>query len=79
MAAVEDIKQGKGIGVPRQLQNTHYDGADAKVKGQNYKYPHDYAHHWVKQQYLPDDVKDRKYIISKCACVFTKQLGFHGV
>ena len=61
MAAVEDIKQGKGIGVPRQLQNTHYDGADAKVKGQNYKYPHDYAHHWVKQQYLPDDVKDRKY------------------
>lgn len=61
LAAVNDINQGKGIGVPRELQNTHFDGADAKVKGQNYKYPHDYAHHWVKQQYLPDDVKDRKY------------------
>lgn len=61
MAAVEDIRKGKGINVPRQLQNTHYDGKDAKVKGQNYKYPHDYAHHWVKQQYLPDDVKDRRY------------------
>ena len=61
LAAKEDIEKGMGVGVPRQLQNTHYDGKDAKVKGQNYKYPHDYAHHWVKQQYLPDDVKDHKY------------------
>lgn len=61
LAAVEDIHKGKGINVPRQLQNTHYDGKDSKVKGQNYKYPHDYAHHWVKQQYLPDDVKDHVY------------------
>ena len=63
MAAKQDIDSGKGVGVPRELQNTHYDGEDAKVKGQNYKYPHDYAHHWVKQQYLPDDVKDHKYYI----------------
>jgi len=61
LAAKEDIEKGLGVGVPRQLQNTHYDGKDAKVKGQNYKYPHDYAHHWVKQQYLPDDIKDHKY------------------
>ena len=54
---------GKGINVPRTLQNTHYDGEDAKVKGQNYKYPHNYSHHWVKQQYLPDDIKDSKYFI----------------
>jgi len=60
-AAISDIHQGKGINVPRQLQNTHYDGKDAKVKGQNYKYPHDYSHHWVKQQYLPDDVKNAHY------------------
>lgn len=61
LAAKKDINDGKGLNVPRQLQNTHYDGKDAKVKGQNYKYPHDYAHHWVKQQYLPDDVKDHVY------------------
>ena len=61
LAAKEDIEKGMGVGVPRQLQNTHYDGKDAKVKGQNYKYPHDYAHHWVKQQYLPDDIKSHKY------------------
>lgn len=60
-AAIADIRLGKGVGVPRELQDTHYDGADAKVKGQNYKYPHDYAHHWVKQQYLPDDIKNHKY------------------
>ena len=61
LAAKKDIEKGLGVGVPRQLQNTHYDGKDAKVKGQNYKYPHDYAHHWVKQQYLPDDIKEHKY------------------
>lgn len=61
--AISDIHQGKGINVPRSLQNTHYDGEDASVKGQNYKYPHDYSHHWVRQQYLPDDIKDAKYYI----------------
>jgi len=59
--ALSDINKGLGNGVPRQLQNTHFDGEDAKVKGQHYKYPHDFKNHWVKQQYLPDDVKDKKY------------------
>ena len=59
--AMKDVEMGKGISTPRQLQNTHFDGADAKVKGQNYLYPHDYPNHYVKQQYLPDDVKKRKY------------------
>lgn len=61
--ALEDIHLGKGLNVPRQLQNTHFDGDDAKVKGQNYKYPHDYKNHYVKQQYLPDDIKEAKYYI----------------
>ena len=61
--ALSDVAQGKGNSVPRQLQNTHFDGEDAKVKGQHYIYPHDYPNHWVKQQYLPDDLKKRKYYI----------------
>ena len=61
--ALSDINQGKGISVPRCLQNTHFDGEDAEVKGQNYKYPHNYKNHWVKQQYLPDDIKDRVYYV----------------
>ena len=62
-AAIADVRAGKGTGVPRTLQNTHYDGADAEVKGQNYKYPHNYKHHWVSQQYLPDDIKQAKYYV----------------
>ena len=62
-AAIADIQAGKGINVPRSLQNTHYDGMDAKVKGQNYLYPHNYSHHWVAQQYLPDDIKQAKYYV----------------
>ena len=61
--AMSDIDQGKGATVPRNLQNTHFDGEDAKVKGQNYIYPHDYPNHYVEQQYLPDDLKKRKYYI----------------
>ena len=61
--AHEDIEKGKGINVPRAVQNTHCDGEDALIKGQNYKYPHDYPHHYVKQQYLPDDLKNQKYYI----------------
>ena len=59
--AMKDVEMGKGLSTPRALQNTHFDGADAKVKGQNYLYPHDYPNHYVNQQYLPDDVKKRKY------------------
>ncbi len=60
-SAMADIEKGFTGSVPRQLQNKHFDGADAKVKGQNYIYPHSFPNHYVKQQYLPDAVKDKKY------------------
>lgn len=60
-AAIEDVRKGNYGNVPRQLQNKHYDGEDAEVKGQNYLYPHVYQNHWVEQQYLPDAIKDKKY------------------
>ena len=60
-AAMADIRAGKSGPVPRQLQNKHYDGEDAAVKGQNYLYPHSYPGHWVEQQYLPDVLKDARY------------------
>lgn len=59
--AMDDVKKGLGANVPRQLQNTHFDASDVKIKGQHYVYPHNYPDHWVRQQYLPDDIKDRKY------------------
>ncbi len=59
--AMKDIRAGKAPGFPRQLQNKHYDGAEAAVKGQHYLYPHDFPDHWTAQQYLPDGVKEAVY------------------
>ena len=60
-AAMEDIAKGNSGPVPRQLQNKHFDGEDAAVKGQNYLYPHSFPDHYVEQQYLPDAIKDKVY------------------
>ena len=52
-AAAADIERGKGQNVPAHMRpSNRYD---------NYKYPHDYPGHYVKQQYLPDDLKGVKY------------------
>ena len=59
-AALADVLDGKGRGFPRQLQNMHADTYTME-QAQNYQYPHDYPNHWVKQQYLPDDIKDSVY------------------
>lgn len=60
-AALEDVRTKECGDFPRHLQNKHCDGEDAEVKGQNYLYPHDYPNHYVKQQYLPDPIKDKVY------------------
>ena len=63
-AAMQDIRRGNSGPVPRQLQNKHFDGEDNPNKGQHYLYPHDYPHHYVAQQYLPDALKDKQYYVS---------------
>lgn len=60
-AAMADVEKHGALDFPRHLQNCHFDGAEATVKGQHYLYPHDYPHHYVKQQYLPDEIKDAVY------------------
>ncbi len=60
-AAARDIRMGKSGPIPRQLQNMHFDGEDNQNKGQFYQYPHDYPGHYVKQQYLPDALKNKVY------------------
>lgn len=60
-AALDDIKNGEIGDFPRHLQNKHFDGEGAAVKGQHYLYPHDYPNHYVKQQYLPDPLKNKVY------------------
>ena len=59
-AAWADVKAGKSGNFPRCLQNVHADSTGG-AQGQNYKYPHAYPNHWVKQQYLPDVLKGTQY------------------
>ena len=59
-AAIRDVKKGKTGPVPRELQNVHADGTGFE-REQGYLYPHSFPHHWVRQQYLPDAIRDRKY------------------
>ena len=62
-AAMADVKAGVTGPIPRQLQNKHFDGLDAAKRGQNYLYPHSFPNHYVKQQYLPDSLKNRTYYL----------------
>ena len=59
-AALEDVRKGLGGDFPRHLQNMHADTYTME-RQQGYQYPHDYPNRWVKQQYLPDELKDAKY------------------
>lgn len=60
-AALADVRRGGAMDFPRHLQNKHFDGEGAEIKGQHYLYPHNYPNHWVEQQYLPDALKDKVY------------------
>ena len=59
--AMADIEGGKTYSVPRHLQNKHFDGEDARVKGQHYFYPHDYPGSYVSQTYLPKEMVGTTY------------------
>ena len=59
-AALADVRMGKGRGFPRHLQNIHADSYTME-REQGYQYPHDFPNHWVKQQYLPDDIAHKRY------------------
>ena len=60
--ATSDINSGKIFDIPRHLKNNHCD-TTGKNKEPSYIYPHSFENHWVKQQYLPDALKNKKYYI----------------
>lgn len=59
-AATENVKHYKTT-VPAHLQDAHYKGSQKLGHGIGYKYAHDYPEHYVKQQYLPDEIKDARF------------------
>lgn len=59
-AAMDSVKNQKTT-VPSHLQDAHYKGSAKLGHGIGYKYAHDYPEHYVKQQYLPDEIRDAKF------------------
>ena len=59
-AALADVQKGKSGDFPRHLQNVHADSFTME-REQGYLYPHEYPGHWVKQQYLPDELVGTVY------------------
>ena len=59
-SALADIRKGKTGDFPRHLQNMHADTYTME-REQGYKYPHNYPHSWVQQQYLPDELVGTQY------------------
>ena len=60
-AAVFDITNTDVGDIPDSLKDAHYGGAEKLGHGVEYKYPHSFENHYVKQQYLPDNIKDKTY------------------
>ncbi|MGL5205299.1 MAG: replication-associated recombination protein A [Metamycoplasmataceae bacterium] len=58
--ALSSLENGGIYRVPKHLRDNHYK-SHTKLGHGNYKYPHDYKNAWVKQQYLPDEIKDTKF------------------
>jgi len=59
--AMADIESGNFGEVPAHLRDSHYSGAKKLGHGQDYKYPHNYKNNYVKQSYLPENLRDKKY------------------
>ncbi|MDR0138243.1 replication-associated recombination protein A [Metabacillus idriensis] len=64
-AAIADIRAGKSGEIPAHLKDAHYKGAEKLGRGIDYQYPHDFENGWVKQQYLPNSLKKKKYYAPK--------------
>ncbi len=61
--AMETVKNEKAGAVPPHLMDSHYKGAKELGHGIGYKYAHDYPKHYVKQQYLPDNIEGMKFYV----------------
>ncbi|MDI9488011.1 MAG: replication-associated recombination protein A [Bacillota bacterium] len=62
-AAMKVVETEKTATIPPYLRDAHYKGAEKLGRGIGYKYAHDYKNHYVKQQYLPDEIKDYVFYV----------------
>ncbi len=59
--ALETVRHTPTAPIPPYLRDAHYKGAKELGRGIGYKYAHDYSHHYVDQQYLPDSLEGRRF------------------
>ncbi len=59
--AIADVRAGGFGRVPAHLRDAHYPGAKRLGHGKGYRYPHDSDVGVVAQQYLPDELRDKRY------------------
>ena len=59
--SLADVRAGKAVAVPAHLRDAHYAGAEGLGHGKGYRYPHDFPHAVVGQQYLPEELEGSRY------------------
>ncbi|REH76099.1 recombinase RarA [Staphylococcus felis] len=74
-SALSDIRNGQIGQIPDHLKDGHYQGAKALGRAIGYRYPHDYENGHVIQQYLPDQLQNRRYYEAKTTSKIEKQFG----
>lgn len=72
--ALSDIRKKKTGAIPKHLKDSHYKSAEKLGNGIGYKYPHNYPNHVVRQQYLPDPLKNAAYYQTSDVSKYEKQL-----
>ncbi|EGT2203283.1 TPA: replication-associated recombination protein A [Clostridioides difficile] len=63
MKAMDELDKEFVKDIPNSIKDAHYSGSKEIGRGCGYKYPHNFKNHYVKQQYLPDSIKDSVYYI----------------
>ena len=63
--SLADVSAGKASAVPAHLRDAHYAGAEGLGHGKGYRYPHDFPHAVVGQQYLPEELEGRSVLPSQ--------------
>lgn len=61
LLAMEEVQKSGNLPIPPYLKDAHYSGAEKLDRGIGYQYAHDYENHYVRQQYLPDRIKDMPF------------------
>ncbi|MFU2163329.1 replication-associated recombination protein A [Streptococcus pluranimalium] len=74
-AALADLRTSGNLPIPRHLRDGHYTGSKELGNAKDYKYPHAYPEKWVKQQYLPDKLKNANYFNANETGKYERALG----